>query len=281
MKLTCYDYSFPLLSTPLAVQLVKLLGFDSIALGIWGAHTQLSSHTLSGDVGAADALAGSVADAGLTVSDVFFIPDADYSVMSVDHPSADERAAGRERFTKALEVARRLGSRGITLVPGVAYPDVPAAVSMRRAAEELRARVDLGRDAGVEVTVEPHIGSITETPSQVLELLDMVPGLGITLDLSHFIMQGIPQTEVDVDELYTQVRLVHARAAKPGRLQVGMAENAIDFPAMVRRLNAVGFDGWIAAEYLWIAQGGCDEDDTLSETILMRDLLRDLIGARA
>jgi Sugar phosphate isomerases/epimerases len=279
MNITCYDYSFPLLPTPDAVQLVKMLGFDSIALGLWGAHTQLSARTLPDDPDAVGGLADLLGRSGLAVSDVFFIPDADYSVMAIDHPSPDERAAGRERFVKALEVARRLGSRGITLVPGVAYPDVDAAESLRTAAEELRARVDLGQAAGVQVTVEPHIGSITETPAQVLELLGLVPGLGITLDLSHFVMQGIAQSEVDIDELYARIGLVHARGARPGRLQVGMADNTIDFRAMVQRLKAVGYDGLIATEYLWVAQGGCDEDDTLSETILMRDLLRELIGA--
>lgn len=278
MNITCYDYSFPLLSTPDAARLVRLLGFDSIALGVWGAHTQLSSHDLTADPDAVGPLGDTLGELGLSVSDVFFIPDADYSVMSVDHPSADERAAGRARYEKAVEVAVRLGSRGITLVPGVPYPDVAAAESMRRAADELRARVDIAAAAGLEVTVEPHFGSIIESPAHVLELLDLVPGLGITLDLSHFVMQGIAQSEVDVDELYARVRLVHARGAKPGRLQVGMADNTIDFAAMVQRLKAVGYDGWIATEYLWIAQGGCDEDDTLSETILMRDLVRDLIG---
>ena len=43
---------------------------------------------------------------------------------------------------------------------------------------------------------------------------------------------------------------------------------------MVRALRDSGYEGYICVEYVWVDWEGCNEVDTLSETIQMRDLLR-------
>jgi hypothetical protein len=39
-------------------------------------------------------------------------------------------------------------------------------------------------------------------------------------------------------------------------------------------MKASGYGGWIGLEYIWIEWEGCNEVDTLSETILLRDIIK-------
>ena len=39
-------------------------------------------------------------------------------------------------------------------------------------------------------------------------------------------------------------------------------------------MRQVGYSGYVGVEYVWIDWEHCNEVDNLSETILMRDLLR-------
>jgi len=273
MKLSCSDYSFPLLPHDDACELIRMLGFDAVDVGLWGAHSHLRPGELERDVaGWAERLDERIHGRGLAIADVFLIPQADYAAMAVNNPSADERARGRERFEQIARLAAQLRVPGISLVPGMEFDGVPHDVSLELAAEELTARVAIGREAGVRVSIEPHIGSVSATPADLLRLLELAPGLEVTLDLSHFVMQGFAVEELDA--VLPRVRHVHARAARAERLQVGMKENAIDFERLIDVLQGAGYDDYVSCEYLWIDQGRCDECDTLSETILMRDRLR-------
>jgi sugar phosphate isomerase/epimerase len=269
ISLSCCDHSFPLLPHDQVCRLVQLLGFDAIDLALWGGSSHIRPEEIRADVaGWAARVRERVDEHGLAVSDVFVIPDPDYASMAVNHPVAAERARGRMLFEELVDFAAALGAPGITLLPGLPFD--PEA--LERAADELAARVARGKRAGLRVSVEPHVGSVVDTPAATERLLELTPGLGLTLDYSHFVVQGHP---IDtVDDLLPRVRHVHARAARADRLQVAMKENAIDFERVVAALRAAGYSGRIATEYLWIDASRCDECDTLSETILMRDRLR-------
>ena len=273
MRLSCSDYSFPLLPHDDACELIRMLGFDAVDVGLWGAHSHLRPGQLEADpVGWAERLEQRIHGRGLAIADVFLIPHADYAVMAVNNPSADERARGRERFEEIARLAAQLGVPGLSLIPGLDFDGVDHEASLELAAEELSARVEVGRTVGVRVSVEPHIGSVSASPADLRRLLELAPGLEVTLDVSHFVMQGFAVEELD--PVLPRVRHVHTRAARAERLQVGMKENAIDFERLLDALRAVDYDGCVSCEYLWIDQGRCDEADTLSETILMRDRLR-------
>lgn len=275
MKLSCCDHSFPLLTHAQVFSLVRLLEFDAVNVALWGG----SSHVRPGAVQSApglwaDRVSQLASRHSLAVADVFLIPSADYSAMAVNHPLDAERASGRELFADVLGFVARLGADGITILPGVEFEGVDHELSMRRAAEELTRRVELARNMSLRVSVEPHIGSVISNPDDVIRLLDMAPGLDVTLDYSHVVMQDHPQDVLD--PVLGRVRHMHARGARSGRLQVGLRHNTIDFDRAVERLRRAGYSGALAVEYLHIAASRCDEDDVLSETVLMRDLLTSL-----
>jgi len=66
----------------------------------------------------------------------------------------------------------------------------------------------------------------------------------------------------------------HARGACRGKLQAPLKGNTIDYPRVLRTMARMNYSGFVVLEYVWVDWMGCNEVDNLSETILLRDLLR-------
>jgi sugar phosphate isomerase/epimerase len=202
--------------------------------------------------------------------------------MAPNHPDAGEREDAAALFRDMLGLAAALGAGGFTLLPGIHWPGESWDDSLARAADELAWRVEEGRAAGVRVSVEPHLGSVAETPEKALRLVERCPGLELTLDYTHFVFQGIPEAEVE--PLIEHARHFHARAARPGSLQSSLRENTIDYGRVVEVMRETGYDGYLGIEYVWTpGEGAYDltRTDNVSETILLRDHLREKLAAAA
>jgi sugar phosphate isomerase/epimerase len=216
----------------------------------------------------------SVRDAGLKVADVFGIPGETFADLCPNHPDSSVRRQSREYFQKTLEFAVACESHHLSLLPGIIFEQEGFEQSFSRCAEELAWRCEKASDAGMKFSVEAHIGSIIQKPDRAAWLLASVPALTLTLDLGHFVAQGIAQEEADV--LIARASHVHARCANPSRVQASFKHNAIDFTDLVQKLTAAAYSGWYAIEYVWIDWEHCNEVDNLSETVLLRDLLRSI-----
>ncbi len=69
---------------------------------------------------------------------------------------------------------------------------------------------------------------------------------------------------------------VHARAAKPGAIQVRWRDNETDFGALVGALGAAGYPGAYCVEYVPMPKWRCDELDVVTEAIAARRALNEL-----
>jgi sugar phosphate isomerase/epimerase len=208
----------------------------------------------------------------LEVSDIFCVPWTDFTTMAPNHPEASERARGRDLFRDMLSLARALDAPGITMIPGVDWPQETHEQSLLRAAEELEARSVEARHLGLGFSIEPHVGSVCHDPGDVLALCALAPSLELTLDYTHFVAQGVP--ERDIEPLAAYARHVQARGVNADQLQAPLARNTLDFERMIDVLQDAGFDGYINVEYVWVDWMRLNEVDVLSETVLLRDRLR-------
>ncbi|WP_051579456.1 sugar phosphate isomerase/epimerase family protein [Pseudonocardia acaciae] len=272
MTLSCADYTWPAVPHRLALDIVAGLGFDAVDIGYMWGRSRLRPEEVGADV---DLWAGRVSERcearGLAVADVFY-QAPDFVTMSVNHPDPAEVDRGRPYFTRALQLAARLGSPGVTILPGTVHDGDSPERALERSAAELRRRVRLAEDAGLQLSVEPHHGSVTDTPARTLDLLERVPGLRLTLDYGHFTVAGFPDEEIE--PLVRHARHVQCRGAAPGVLQAGMRDNTIDFARQVAALRSSAYTGYLACEYVWAEWMGCDRVDNLSETVALRDVLR-------
>lgn len=159
----------------------------------------------------------------------------------------DKRQRELDLFRALVPFAVELGAPGITLSPGLAAsPDDDEAYD--RAADALRQMVELGKEADLPVSVEPHLDSLAHTPEAALKLLDDVPGLALTLDWAHFVCQGAAHEEIA--GLLPRARHVQIRQAAPKRLQTPFDQGQIDVNRFVADLLAAEYDGLVCIEYM-------------------------------
>ncbi len=272
MKLACADDTFRLLRPHRAVlELVAALGVEGVDVFLAGKRSIVRPEDVRGDIaGAAAAIRADVAAVGLAVSDVFVIPWPDLETMAPNHPDAAERERSHDLFRDMLELAVRLESPGLTLLPGIEWPEDSG--SFDRAVEELGRRAEEARREGLRFSVEPHVGSVVAAPERARQLAETAPGVELTLDYSHFVRQGMPEEAADV--LIPFTRHVHVRGASERRVQESIRENTLDFERIVGALDAGGYDGYLTLEYVWLQWEHCHECDNLAESILLRDRLR-------
>jgi sugar phosphate isomerase/epimerase len=277
MRLSCGDHSFPVLPHEQTVELVKLLGFEAFDLGMLGNRSQVRPEAIRDDIpGWAGRLEERIRGRGLEIADVFCIPWTDFATMAPNNPDDAERERGTALFRDMLDLTVRIGAPGLTMVPGIDWPHEHHDASLERAAQELALRAAESRAAGVRFSIEPHVGSVCGTPEDVARLVELAPGLELTLDYTHYVSQGF--SEEQLEPLVCHARHVHARGGAPGRVQCALKDSTIDYGRLVDALRASGYDGAVALEYVWIDWERCNECDNISETLLLRDRLRAAIA---
>jgi sugar phosphate isomerase/epimerase len=273
LRLSCADSAFPKLSHDGSLAVISDLGFEAVDICSFTGYR----HTPPDDVLADPARAAGVVTErlerfGLAVSDMFVILGESFAELAPNHPDAAVRAQALEHFERFVEFSGRIGSPGITILPGVAFEGTPEEKSRQLAADQLNVRAQIAGDAGLRLAFEPHYGSIAATPATALELIERTPEVGLALDYSHFVYQGISQDEID--ELLPHTHHFHVRQAAPGVVQARTREGTLDFVRIRDELIALGYDGYFAIEYQWEDSWlDFSRVDCIAETAETRDVL--------
>ena len=278
LKLAIPDYTFPKLKWEQALRLVRDLSVQAVDIGLFADRSHLRPEAiLSRPSEAADEILSKVSSHGLEIADVFGQPGTAFEEKAINHPDLAERKKAADFFWRLLDLAAHCRARHMTLLPGVHFGTEGYDDSLNRCAEELAWRVEEALKLGIALGVEPHIGSIISKPSQARRLIELASGLTLTLDYGHFTCQGVADDEIE--PLLADCSHFHARAACSGKLQAPLNENTIDFARILHTMEQSSYTGYVAVEYVWSEWMGCNQVDTLSETILLRDLLRKASGS--
>lgn len=152
--------------------------------------------------------------------------------------------AYERQFQAVVKLAARWEARLINLMAPAAQSDREEMVVKLKKLQALAA------NDGVILTVETHCNQITERPADALWLCRQVPGLGLTLDPSHY--YAGPHQGAGFDELYPLVQGTGFRAGATSwkDIQMPWGEGPINFRSLVRQLEARGYQGFYAAEYI-------------------------------
>jgi sugar phosphate isomerase/epimerase len=275
MKLACADFAFPLLPHDRVLELIAMLEFDGVDLGLFEGRSHLwPSREFARPHRAARRLRRRLDAAGLRAADVFLQMAPDFTPLAINHPEAARRSQARDWFVRTLAYAVDCGAGHVTVLPGVYFGTESRATSWGRACDELAWRLEQAARHQVVFSVEAHVGSVAPSPAAAARLVRSVPGLTLTLDYTHFTRRGVP--DATIEPLLAHAAHFHARAACRGRLQTCFARNSIDYRRAVDGLRQAGYRGYLGVEYVWTEWERCNEVDNLSETILLRDFLRAL-----
>jgi sugar phosphate isomerase/epimerase len=271
-KFACADFTFPLLSHHHSLDLVAMLGFRGVDIGLFEQRSHLwPSREFKNVRASARRLRRSLEDRGLVAADVYLQMAPDFQPYAINQPEARRRRRARDWFLCTLEYAEAVGCRHVTTLPGVVFDEEGRDISLARSVDELAWRVEQSRAAGLVFGTEVHVGSIATTPEETADLVGKVPGLTLTLDYTHFTRAGI--SDQRVEPLVPHASHFHMRGACRGRLQCNFGQNTIDFPRMLAAMNAADYLGWIGLEYVWIDWEHCNESDNVAETITLRDFI--------
>ena len=270
-RVSCSEYSFPAVPDQHdRIGIVKLLGFELVDLALFlpdGAE-------LVADPGAVAArLRRSLEQFGLGSEDLFLSIGATVEEIAPNQRDAGLRERGRREFSAAARVAAELEIPGLTILPGVSWAEDEEA-SWAVCVEELAWRVEEAAALGVQVRIEAHAGSIVALPELAKRLCAEVPGLRLTLDVSHFEVQAV--TLDRVLDLCPLAAHLHVRAAKPGAIQIRWRDNETDFRAVVDALRASDYRGAFCVEYVPMPKWRCDEMDVVTEALATKAALAEL-----
>jgi sugar phosphate isomerase/epimerase len=154
--------------------------------------------------------------------------------------SVEIAAAGPEAYQNQLRAICRLAR--MSTVSIITIPAGPSGSGLDAEVERLKPLVKLALTEGIVLTVGTHIGTLTELPDQAVTLCQRVPGLGLTLDPSHYIAG--PHQGDCYDQVYPFVRHVHLRdtGRGPDQFQVRVGQGEIEYGRIISHLARFGYD---------------------------------------
>ncbi len=276
---SCAEYTFPLLAPAQRFALLQLLGFMYVDIGLFERSEGLRPGQLLNDPREfSKQLRADLKRTHLQAADVFLQTGVDPSESAPNDPSVSIRARNRKAFLLALDLCSDLSCTHITGLPGVWHKEARGLDDLALAVDEAGWRRHVALGAGVSYAIEAHVGSICPDIATTRSLLDSVPGLTLTLDYGHFFAADIGSQ--DIHSLLPFASHIHVRGGAPKRLQTPVSENEIDFAGMVRRLHQQKYRGFLAVEYVWSDWQQCNRTDNVSETILLRRQLEELMEAQ-
>lgn len=271
-RYSCADYGWPSLKHPTVMAIAQDLGYQGLDIGIFGEVTHVKVSDLQHWREKSARINRNLGATGLQCGDVFLIPSVDLSRLTPSHPDPAEQAEAIRLFELTVLMARNLQASGLTICPGVMHEGDTYQKALRRAARSLRARVEIASLHGLELSVEPHWGSLIDMAEKVGDLLDAVDGLTLTLDVSMMFFCGM--TTEEIASLAPRTRHVQFRPGSRDKVQVRMKHNQIDFDPILQALQEDSYQGWMGTEYVWMERWGCDQVDVTEESRQLLAFLR-------
>jgi sugar phosphate isomerase/epimerase len=169
-----------------------------------------------------------------------------------------------EQFTACCKLAKA------TKVVTIAVPSGELGTPFNEEVERLRKLVAIASLEGVRVGMRSQVGRLSEDPDTVAVLCDNVPGLGLTLDPSHYIYG--PHQGRSIDKLMKYVYHVHLRDTTKKQLQVRVGQGDVDYGKLIGQLRRVGYN-----RALSIHMDELPDIDHMAEMRKMRLLLESLL----
>jgi L-ribulose-5-phosphate 3-epimerase len=167
----------------------------------------------------------------------------------LSHPDERARQEGLEGLLQALKDAKRYGATSVLLVPGKVTKDVTYDDCFKRSVREIRKAIPLAGDLGVKIAIENVWNDFITKPGQATAFLDEInsPMVGWHFDIGNVIRYGLPEEWIPA--LGKRILKLHIKEySKIKSFAVKFFEGDNNWPAIMKALNAIGYDGWGISE---------------------------------
>ena len=161
----------------------------------------------------------------------------------------------------------------ILTVTCVTIPTAPVGSDMGTEIRRLRELSALASAEGVTLSVENHVGRLAQDPAVAVSLCNAVPGLGLTLDPSHYV--NGPHQNRDYSEVFPYVQHVHLRdsGTAPNQAQVQIGQGLIEYSRIMSQLERYHFRRNMSVEILEDAGSSLDVETEVRKLKLLLESL--------
>jgi L-ribulose-5-phosphate 3-epimerase len=192
------------------------------------------------------AVAQMAADLGMEIDSI--CPQSRTRSCNVMATEPEVRAAGKETIKRLLEIARTMGVDGVLVVPGAVTAEVPYDDAYSRALEAFCELAPFAEEIGVTIAIEYVWNKFLLSPLEMKRFLDEVGSdrVGLFFDTGNMVIFGYPEQWVKICGRH--VKKVHFKDFKRPTEWPPLLKGDVDFPAVMRELRAIGFDGACLSE---------------------------------
>jgi hexulose-6-phosphate isomerase len=167
----------------------------------------------------------------------------------LSHPDERMRREGLEGLLQALRDAKRYGATSVLLVPGVVNKDVSYDDCFKRSIAEIRKALPLAQELGVKIAIENVWNNFITKPEQAKAFLDEIdsPHVGWHFDIGNCLRYSPSETWIPV--LGKRILKLHIKEySKFKQFGVRLLEGDDNWPAIMKALDEVGYQGWGISE---------------------------------
>jgi sugar phosphate isomerase/epimerase len=159
-----------------------------------------------------------------------------------------EFAGGLSRDNAAAQMKALCRLARVLSAPLASVSAAPTGTDLAAEVERLGWLNRVATAEGVTLAVETRIGTLTEDPAVAVELCEKVPGLGLALDPSHYLVG--PHHSQQIDMLYPYVQHVRLRDtnSRTEQFQVRVGQGEIEYGRIVNQLARFNYGRMLSVD---------------------------------
>lgn len=173
------------------------------------------------------------------------------------HPDAKVRAEGVRALETALHDCKAYGGSSVLVVPAVVSKSVSYREAWVRSRAEIARMVPLAEELGLNIAFENVWNNFLLSPLEAAQYIDSFasPHVGAYLDVGNLVRYAWPEQWVEA--LGPRVMKIDVKGYSRKKqndeglwkgFQVEIGDDDCDWPAVMRALDKIGFNGWFTAE---------------------------------
>ena len=160
-------------------------------------------------------------------------------------PDPAVREEGLAGLKQTLRDAHAYGASSVLLVPGVVNKRATFDECWSRSILEIHKAIPLAQELGVKIAIEDVWNNFITTPQQAAAYLDAIGSdqVGWHFDIGNMIKYSPPETWIPV--LGKRILKLHVKEySKTKGFDVNFFEGDDNWPAIMKALDDVGYEGW-------------------------------------
>ena len=157
------------------------------------------------------------------------------------------------------------------MVPPITMQASPIGTPFNTEIDRLKQLCNISTNEGILLSIKTEVDRLTRDPDTAVELCQAVPGLGLTLDPSHYIF-GCGRT-LSFDQVLPHVSHVHLRDTSPDHFQTRIGQGEIEYGRLITQLDRFDYRRALSVEILERSDNDFEREPELRKLRLLLESL--------